>query len=171
MLLAISDRSRCARTEPVLAVVPGQSRSRFSVSPSSGSLGFPALSSDFSTFVSSLSGQTDTGRFCDQQDEPAPKVHDLGAGQVCGRPELSQLPLGSCNLAVSTGPSNPSCAARSGGAADRGDSNLPGLVMGSVVASSLQDVGTAHWVASCLPSMSELPKFNQIGRIQYGSSK
>ena len=39
-----------------------------------------------------------------------------------------------------------------------------------MVASSLQDVGSAHLAASSLPSMSELPRFNQIGRIQYGSS-
>ena len=123
----------------------------------------------FSTSVLSLSGHADTGRFCDQQDEPSPKVHDLGKGRVRGRPELSQLPLGSCNLAVSTGPPSLSCAARSGGAADRGDSNLPMLGMGSVVASSLQDVGSAHSEASSLSSMPQLPRFNQIGRIQYGS--
>ena len=73
-------------------------------------------------------------------------------------------------MAVSTGPPALSCAARSGGAADRGDSNMSGLGTGSVVASSLQDVGSAYLVASSLPSMSELPRFNQIGRIQYGSS-
>ena len=83
---------------------------------------------------------------------------------------MSQLPLGSCNLAVSTSPPSLSCVARSRGAADRGDSNLPGLVMGTVVASSLQDVGSAHSEASSLSSMPELPRFNQIGRIQYGSS-
>ena len=162
LLLARSGRSRCAHTRPVLAVVSGQSGGRFSVSPGSGGLGFPALSSNVSTSVLSFSGQADTGRFCDQQDEPAPKVHDLGKGRVRGRPELSQLPLGSCNLAVSTGPPDLSCAARSGGAADRGDSNLPGLGTGFVVASSLQDVGSAHLAASSLPSMSELPRFNQM---------
>ena len=170
LLLARSGGSRCAHTRPVLAVISGQSGGRFSVSPSSGSLGFPALLLNFSKSVLSFSGQADTGCICDLQDKPSPKVHDLGKGRVRGRPELSQLPLGSCNLAVSTCPPDPSCAARSRGAADRGDSNLPGLVTVSVVASSLQDVGSAHSEASSLPSMPQLPRFNQIGRIQYGSS-
>ena len=117
----------------------------------------------------SLSGQADTGHFCDQQDKPSLKVHDLGKGRVRGRPELSQLPLGSSNLAVSIGPPSLSCAAKSGGAADRGNSNLPMLETGFVVASSLQDIGSAHLEASSLLSMSQLPRFNQTGRIQYGS--
>ena len=142
---------------------------RFSVSSSSGSLGFPALSSDFPTNVLSFLGQTDTGRFHNQQDKPSSKVHDLGEGQVRSRPELSQLPLGSRNLAVSTCPPNPSCAARSGGSAERGDSNLPGLGMGYVVALSLQDVGSAHSVASSLSSMPQFPDLTRSGRIQYGS--
>ena len=169
LLLAGSGVSGCACTRPFLAVVSGQSGGRFSVSSGSSSLGFPTFSSSVSTSVLSFSGQADTGCFCDQQDKPSPKVHDLGEGRVCGRPELSQLPLGSGDLAVSPGPPSPSCAAGSRGAADRGDSNLPGMVMGSVVASSLQDVGSAHLVASSLSSMPQLPRFNQAGRIQYGS--
>ena len=89
--------------------------------------------------------------------------------RVCGRPELSQLPLGSGNLAVSTSPPDPSCATRSEGTADRGDSHLPGLDTGLVVASSLQDVGSAYSVASSLPSVPELSRFHQVGGIQYGS--
>ena len=104
------------------------------------------------------------------QDKPSPEKHVLGQGRVRGRPEVSQLPLGSCDLAVSTGPPSHSCAARSRGAADRGDSNLPMLGMGFVVASSFQDVGSTHSEASCLSSMPQLPRFNQIGRIQYGST-
>ena len=95
-------------------------------------------------------------------------VHDLGAGRVSGRPELSQLLLGSRNLAVSPGPPNPSCAARSGGTADRGNSHLPGLETGSVVASSVQDIGSAHSVASSLPSMPQLPRIHKTSGIQYG---
>ena len=127
------------------------------------------LSHQMFRHVLSFSGHTYTGRFCDQQDKPSPKVHDLGKGRVRGRPELPKFPLGSRNLAVSTGPPSPSCAARGGGAADRGNSNLPGMEMGFVVASSLQDVGLAHLVASSLSSMPQLPRFNQVGRIQYGS--
>ena len=160
--------SRCAHTEPVLAVVLGQSRGRFSVSSSSASLGFPALTSDISTNLLSVSGQTDTGCIRNQQDKSPPTVHDLGAGRVSGRPELSQLLLGSSNLAVSPGPPNPSCAARSGGTADRGDSHLPGLETGSVVASSFQDVGSAYLVASSLPSMPQLPRIHNTSGIQYG---
>ena len=77
--------------------------------------------------------------------------------------------MGFRDLALSPGPPDPSCAVRSGGAADRGDSNLPGLVMGSVVASSLQDVGSAHSEASSLLSMPQLPRFCPHGGIQYGS--
>ena len=160
--------SRCARTVPVLAVVPGQSRGRFSVSSSSASLGFPALTSNFSTDLLSVSGQTDTGCICNQQDQSPPTVHDLGAGRVRGRPELSQLLLGSRNLAVSLGPPNPSCAARSGGAADRGDSHLPRLETGSMVASSVQDIGSAHSVASSFPSMHQLPRIHNTSGIRYG---
>ena len=128
------------------------------------------LSRNFSTDLLSVSGQTDTGCICNQQDQSPPTVHDLGAGRVRGRPELSQLLLGSSNLAVSPGPPNPSCAARSGGAADRGDSHLPGLETGSVVASSVQDVGSAHSVASSLPSMPQLPRIHNTSGIQYGPS-
>ena len=166
--LARGGISRCACTEPVLAVVPGQSRGRFSVSSSSFSLGFPALTSNFSTDLLSVSGQTDTGCICNQQDQTPPTVHDLGEGRVRGRPELSQLILGSRNLAVSHGPPDPSRAARSGGTADRGDSHLPGLDTGSVVASSVQDVGSAHSVASSLPSMPQLPRIHNTSGIQYG---
>ena len=161
---------RCARTAPILAVVSGQSRGRFSVSSSSASLGFPALTSNFLTDLLSVSGQTDTGCFRNQQDQSPPTVHDLGAGRVRGRPELSQLLLGSSNLAVSPSPPNPSCAVRSGGAADRGDSHLPRLDMGSVVASSFQDVGSAHLVASSLLSMPQLPRIHNLSGIQYGPS-
>ena len=168
--LARSRASRCERTEPVLAVVRGQSRGRFSVSSSPGGLGFPAPSSRCSTNVLSVSGQTDAGRFCDQQDEPVPTVHDLGAGRVRGRPELSRLLLGSGNLAVSPGPTDPSCAARSRGTADRGDSHLPGLETGSVVASSFQDVGSAHPAASSRSEMPELPRIHNTSGIQYGPS-
>ena len=73
-------------------------------------------------------------------------------------------------MAVSPGPPNPSCAARSGGAADRGNSNLPGLETGSVVASSFQDVGSAHLVASSLSSMPQLPRIHNSSGIQYGPS-
>ena len=38
------------------------------------------------------------------------------------------------------------------------------------MASSLQDVGSAHSEASSLSSMPELPRFHQVGGIQYGSS-
>ena len=96
-------------------------------------------------------------------------VHDLGVGRVHGRPELSQLPLGSGNLSVSPGPPDPSCAARSGGTTDRGDSHLPGLGTGLVVASSLQDVGSAYSEAPSLPSVPELPRFHRSSGIQYGS--
>ena len=130
---------------------------------------FQLFASNFSTSVLSFSGHADTGCFCEQQDKPSPKVHDLGKGRVRGRPELSQLPLGSCSLAVPTGPPSLSCAARSGGAADRGDSNLPTLGTGFVVASSLQDVGSAHSEASSLLSMPQLPRINQVGINQYGS--
>ena len=167
--LARSGESQCAHTRPVLAVFFGQSRGRFSVSSGPGGLGFPALSSSVSTNLLSVSGQTDTGCFHNQQDKSPPTVHDLGARRVCGRPELSQLPLGSSNLAVSTCPPDPSCAARSGGTADRGDSHLPGLETGLVVASSLQDVGSAYSEAPSLPSVPELPRFHQVGGIQYGS--
>ena len=94
----------------------------------------------------------------------------MGVRRVHGGPELSQLLLGSSNLAVSSGPPNPSCAARSGGTADRGDSHLPGLETGSVVASSFQDVGSAHLVASSLSSMPQLPRIHRTGGIQYGPS-
>ena len=67
-------------------------------------------------------------------------------------------------------PTDPSCAARSGGAADRGDSHLPGLETGSVVASSFQDVGSAHSAASSCSSMSELPRIHNTSGIQYGPS-
>ena len=77
--------------------------------------------------------------------------------------------MGFHDLAVSPCPPDPSCAARGGGAADRGDSNLPGLVTGSVVASSLQDVGSAHSEASSLSSMPQLPGFHPQGGIQYRS--
>ena len=167
--LARSGGSQCAHTRPVLAVVYGQSRGRFSVSPSPGGLGFPALSSNVLTNLLSVSGQTDVGCFRNQQDKSAPTVHDLGARRVCGRPELSQLRLGSGNLAVSTGPPDPSCAARGGGTADRGDSHLPGLETGPVVASSLQDVGLAYSEAPSLPSVPELPRFHHASGIQYGS--
>ena len=63
--------------------------------------------------------------------------------------------------AVSTGPPSSSCTAGSGGAEDRGDSNLPMLGTGFVVASSLQDVATAH-------SGGFQPRIQQVGRIQYG---
>ena len=43
------------------------------------------------------------------------------------------------------------------------------LGTGSVVASSFQDVATAHLEASSLSSMPQLPRIYQIGRIQYGS--
>ena len=133
-------------------------------------MGFPALTSNISTDLSSVSGQTDTGCIHNQQDQSPPKVYDLGARRVLGRPELAQLLLGSSNLAVSPGPPNLSCAARSGGAADRGDSHLPGLETGYVVASSVQDVGSAHSVASSLPSMPQLPRFHNTSGIQYGPS-
>ena len=61
--LARSGGSQCAHTRPVLAVVSGQSRGRFSVSPSPGGLGFPALSLSVSTSLLSVSGQTNAGCF------------------------------------------------------------------------------------------------------------
>ena len=123
----------------------------------------------FSTSVLSFSGHTDTGRFCDQQDNLLPRYMTWERDESAGRPELSQFPLGSCDLAVSTSPPSSSCAARSGGAADRGNSNLPRLGTGFVVASSLQDVATAHSEASSLSSMPQLPRIHQFGGIQYGS--
>ena len=72
-----------------MAVVSGQSRGRFSVSPSPGGLGFPALSSSVSTSLLSVSGRTDAGRFRNQQDKSSSKIHDLGVqdesavGQNC----------------------------------------------------------------------------------------
>ena len=115
----------------------------------------------------SFLGHTDTGHFCDQQVKPSPKVHDLGKGRVCGRPELFQFPLGPNNLAVSTSPPSVSCAAGSGGAADGGDSDLPVLGTGFVVVSSLQDEATAYSEAPSLQNMSELPRFSfPKGRIQ-----
>ena len=122
------------------------------------------------TNLLSVSGQTDTGCIRNQQDKSTSTVHDLGEGHVRGRPELSQLLLGSSNLAVSPGPPDPSCAARSGGTADRGDSHLPGLETGSVVASSLQDVGSAHSAASSRSSMPQLPRIHNTSGIQYGPS-
>ena len=71
-------------------------------------------------------------------------------------------------MAVSPGPTDPSCAARSGGAADRGDSHLPGLETGSVVASSFQDVGSAHPAASSRSFVPELPRIHNTSGIQYG---
>ena len=41
--------------------------------------------------------------------------------------------------------------------------------MGSVVASSLQDVGSVYLEASSLSSMPELPRFHRSSGIQYGS--
>ena len=38
-----------------------------------------------------------------------------------------------------------------------------------MVASSLQDVGSAYSEAPSLPSVPELPRFHQVGGIQYGS--
>ena len=83
---------------------------------------------------------------------------------------MSQLLLGSGNLAVSPGPPDPSCATRSGGTADRGDSHLPGLETGSVVASSFQDAGSAHLAASSRSFMPELPRIHNTSGIQYGPS-
>ena len=114
-------------------------------------------------------GQTDTGCFRNQQDKSPPTVHDLGVRRVCSRPELSQLSLGSSNLAVSPGSPDPSCAARSGGTADRGNYHLSWLETGFVVASSLQDVGSAYSEAPSLPSVPELPRFHHSSGIQYGS--
>ena len=78
--LVRSRMSRSARTEPVLAVVRGQSRGRLSVSSSSVGLGFPALASNISMNLLSVSGQTDAGCIRDQQDKSTPTVHDLGEG-------------------------------------------------------------------------------------------
>ena len=58
--LASSGVSQCVCTRPILAVFFGQSRGRFSVSSGPSSLGFSALSSNISTNLLSVSGQTGT---------------------------------------------------------------------------------------------------------------
>ena len=72
--------------EALKIITPG-----FSVSSTPVGVGFPAQTSRVSTNMLSVSGQTDAGRLCDQQDEPTLAVHDLGEGRVRGRPELSRL--------------------------------------------------------------------------------
>ena len=81
------------------------------------------------------SGPAHSGCLCVQRIPPDSQVHDLGGGsQGCGNQHPGLL-LGSSDLAIPPGPSPSSGSGEGSGTADRGDSNLPGVEGGNVVAS------------------------------------